>query len=61
MSATFIPKRKLSHRDDDYEEKVKVRLDTYDEQTKPLLDYYEKSGRLKKVDGTGEIEEIYSA
>ena len=36
-----------------------MRLTTYDELTKPLLDYYERTGRLKKVDGTGEIEEIY--
>ena len=49
----------LDHRADDSEEKVKVRLETYDELTKPLLEYYEKSGRLEKVDGTGEIEDIY--
>jgi adenylate kinase len=50
---------KLEHRADDSEEKVKVRLETYDEQTKPLLDYYKNSGRLKKIDGTREIEDIY--
>ena len=50
---------KLDHRADDSEEKVKVRLETYDELTKPLLEYYEQSGRLKKVDGTGDIEDIY--
>lgn len=53
------PDRKLEHRADDSEDKVKVRLDTYDELTKPLLEYYERSGRLQKVDGTGEIEDIY--
>lgn len=53
------PDTKLDHRADDSEEKVKVRLGTYDELTKPLLEYYERSGRLKKVDGTGEIEDIY--
>jgi adenylate kinase len=53
------PNAKLDHRADDSEEKVKVRLETYDELTKPLLEYYENSGRLKKVDGTGEIEDIY--
>ena len=36
-----------------------MRLATYEELTKPLLDYYEKTGRLKKIDGTGELEEIY--
>jgi adenylate kinase len=54
------PETKLDHRADDSEEKVKVRLETYDELTKPLLDYYERSGRLKKVDGTGDIEGIYN-
>ena len=53
------PEANLNHRSDDTEEKVKVRLETYDELTKPLLAYYERSGRLKKVDGTGEIENIY--
>lgn len=53
------PGASLDHRADDTTEKVKVRLETYDELTRPLLDYYEKSGRLKKVDGSGEIEEIY--
>lgn len=53
------PDTRLEHRADDDEEKVKVRLETYDELTKPLLAYYEKSARLKKVDGTGEVEDIY--
>lgn len=56
----FHTDTKLIHRADDTEEKVKVRLATYEENTKPLLDYYENSGRLKKLDGTGEIEAIYS-
>ncbi|HXH70285.1 MAG TPA: adenylate kinase [Pyrinomonadaceae bacterium] len=50
---------KLNHRVDDTEEKVKIRLSTYEQQTKPLLDYYENSGRLQKVDGTGDLETIY--
>ena len=49
----------LEHRADDTDEKVRVRLETYDELTKPLLEYYEGSGRLKKIDGIGEIENIY--
>jgi adenylate kinase len=53
------PEAELQHRADDHEEKVRVRLETYDELTKPLLEYYETSGRLEKIDGTGEIEEIY--
>ena len=53
------PDAALEHRADDSEEKVTVRLATYDDLTKPLLDYYERSGRLKKIDGTGAIEDIY--
>lgn len=53
------PEERLDHRADDLEENVKVRLETYDELTMPLLEYYEQSGRLKKVDGTGEIDAIY--
>jgi adenylate kinase len=54
------PETQLNHRADDNEESVSTRLATYDEQTKPLLDYYSKSGRLQKVDGTGDVEQIYS-
>ncbi len=55
------PESPLNHRADDTEEKVVVRLDTYDELTTPLLGFYEMSGRLNKVDGTGDIEDIYAA
>ncbi len=55
----FHTDSQLNHRADDTEEKVKVRLSTYEQQTKPLLDYYENSGRLQKIDGTGDLEAIY--
>jgi adenylate kinase len=54
------PDAELVHRADDNEESVSIRLATYDELTKPLIEYYEKSGRLNKVDGGGELEDIYS-
>jgi adenylate kinase len=53
------PEAELFQRADDNAEKVKVRLETYEENTKPLLEYYEESGRLEKVDGTRDPEEIY--
>jgi len=55
----FHPKVKLEHRPDDTPEKIQVRLDTYNEQTKPLLDYYERTGRLRRVDGTRDKEAIH--
>ena len=57
----FHPETELTHRADDNEESVSTRLATYDQQTAPLLEYYRSSNRLEKVDGTGDVEEIYSA
>ena len=54
------PDTKLDHRADDNDESVRTRLDTYATSTEPLLAYYNRTGRLKKVDGTGEVEEIYA-
>jgi adenylate kinase len=53
------PDTQLSHRSDDNEESVRTRLETYETATAPLLDYYERTGRLSKIDGTGEVEDIY--
>ncbi|MEO8649363.1 MAG: adenylate kinase [Acidobacteriota bacterium] len=53
------PNTELIHRADDNEESVRTRLETYDESTRPLLEYYQKSRRLKKVDGTDNVEKIY--
>jgi adenylate kinase len=54
------PDTQLKHRADDNEESVSARLTTYDTETKPLIDYYAGSDRLKRVDGTGDVEEIYA-
>lgn len=54
------PEARLTHRADDYPEKVHVRLQTYEEQTRPLLDYYEASHRLHRVDGTHDPEAVYA-
>jgi adenylate kinase len=55
----FHPEATLNHRADDYEETVRTRLATYDELTRPLLDYYENTGRLQKISGAGDLEDIY--
>jgi len=55
----FHPDKQLKHRADDNEESVGTRLATYAKETEPLLDYYEKTGRLQKVSGEGDLEEIY--
>ena len=49
----------LSQRDDDKEETVRKRLDVYDAQTLPLINYYRERGKLKTVQGIGNIDEIF--
>ena len=52
---------KLVLRDDDKAETVQKRLGVYHDQTQPLIDYYTKSGVLKEVDGTVDMEDVFQA
>lgn len=52
---------KLVLRDDDKPETVKKRLDVYHEQTQPLIEYYTNKGILTEVDGTKDMEDVFSA
>jgi len=51
---------KLIQRDDDREDVVRKRLEVYKKSTMPLIDYYTKTSKLVKVDGTGDIQEIFT-
>jgi len=53
-------KGELYQRDDDREETIRQRLSVYSEQTRPLIAYYEKQGKLRRIEGTGSIENIFS-
>ncbi|CAA9433011.1 MAG: Adenylate kinase [uncultured Pyrinomonadaceae bacterium] len=57
----FHPATQLTHRADDNEASVSSRLEIYDEETKPLIDYYQRTGRLEKVNGEGDLETIYQS
>lgn len=48
-------------RDDDKPETVQKRLDVYHEQTQPLIDFYSQKGVLKEVDGTMDMEDVFTA
>ena len=52
---------KLVLRDDDKAETVQKRLGVCHDQTQPLIDYYTKSGVLKEVDGTVDMEDVFQA
>jgi len=51
----------LRHRADDNEETIGNRLRVYEAQTAPVIDYYRSQGKLKTVQGVGEIAHIFAA
>ncbi|MCE5244404.1 MAG: adenylate kinase [Syntrophobacteraceae bacterium] len=50
----------LYQRDDDNVKTVSSRLQTYESQTKPLIDYYEKQGKIRRINGVGNMEGIFN-
>ncbi len=53
--------KELILRDDDKPETVLNRLEVYHNQTQPLIDYYEKKGKMKEVDGTVDMNDVFKA
>ena len=45
----------------DVEETVKNRLKVYHETTAPVINYYDEKGLLVKINGVGDIDEIFNA
>ncbi|MDE6444369.1 MAG: adenylate kinase [Muribaculaceae bacterium] len=48
-------------RADDNIDTIKKRLDVYHNQTSPLRDYYTATGKYMPVNGTGNVDDIFSA
>jgi adenylate kinase len=48
-------------RSDDNEATISNRLKVYEAQTAPLVDYYRKQGKLRTVQGIGEIKDIFKS
>ncbi|RDH83300.1 MAG: adenylate kinase [endosymbiont of Escarpia spicata] len=51
---------KLHQRVDDNEETISHRLHVYDNLTVPLIEHYDEQGKLRRIEGAGEIEEIFA-
>jgi adenylate kinase len=51
---------RLFQRDDDKEEVVRHRVEIYEHETHPLLELYDGRSLLRRVDGTGSPEEVFS-
>ena len=54
-------RQKVSNRADDEESKVLKRIDEYFGKTVLVLPYYESQGKLRKVNGIGNIDEIFNS
>jgi adenylate kinase len=53
---------KTSNRvDDQDEDKINVRIKVYLDETLPVADYYSIQGKLTKINGVGEIEQIFDS
>lgn len=50
---------RLMQRDDDREETIRRRLEVYHGQTAPLIDYYDRTGLLRRFDGTRSPDEVH--
>jgi len=48
----------LYQREDDRPETVRRRLEVYMAQTAPLIEYYRQGGKLKEIEGEGDIEAV---
>jgi len=59
LTARIAKRKAISNRADDDSEKLKKRIAEYFDKTIHVLPYYEKQGKLKKVNGIGEIGAIF--
>jgi adenylate kinase len=50
----------LYQRDDDKEDTIRQRLAVYSQQTEPLIAYYTGQGKVRQIEGTGSIQDIFS-
>jgi adenylate kinase len=50
----------LFQREDDKEETVLHRLEVYRQQTSPLIEYYQKKNKVIEIDGTLEVDKVFS-
>ena len=48
----------IEQRADDTPETIARRLDVYEEQTAPLTEHYRRAGLLRRVDGTGPVDDV---
>jgi len=50
----------LRHRADDNEQTVSNRLHVYDHLVSPLIKHYTRQNKLRRIDGSGDIDEVFA-
>lgn len=53
------PGVELIHRVDDDGDKIRKRIEVFHAETAPLAEYYRRDGRLREVEGLGEVDEVH--
>ncbi len=56
----LLHRSQIEGRKDDTEATVRKRLDVYESQTLPVLEFYDSEGKLVKIDGDRQLEEVAS-
>jgi adenylate kinase len=60
LKARIKERGKTSGRADDQDdEKIKNRIKVYNDETLPVASYYERQGKLSRIHGVGDIDEIF--
>jgi adenylate kinase len=58
--ARILNRGKTSDRADDNDESIiRKRIDVYNRETAPVFDYYAQTGKTKRINGIGSIEDIF--
>lgn len=61
LKKRLLERGKVSGRADDInEEKINTRIRVYSDETLPVAEYYSQKGEFKKINGVGEIGEIFN-
>ncbi|ELV14203.1 UMP-CMP kinase [Tupaia chinensis] len=55
-----LERGKSSGRSDDNRESLEKRIQTYLQSTKPIIDLYEEMGKVKKIDASKSVDEVFS-
>jgi adenylate kinase len=60
LRARIAKRRTIENRADDEDDKLNKRVNEYFSKTIHVLPFYQKAGRLRTIQGTGDIDEIFN-